>query len=52
MMLTNASTPGTHLIARVYLKLGTWQRELTPILDDESIQGNYFLMNILQRYNG
>ncbi|CAO2815870.1 unnamed protein product [Amaranthus hypochondriacus] len=38
MMSTNASTPGTPLIARVYLKLGTWQRELTPVLDDESIQ--------------
>ncbi|XP_021776173.1 serine/threonine-protein kinase TOR-like [Chenopodium quinoa] len=36
--LINASTPATPLVARVYLKLGTWQRELTPILDDESIQ--------------
>ncbi|GAB2218009.1 hypothetical protein Droror1_Dr00001224 [Drosera rotundifolia] len=26
------------LLARVYLKLGTWKRELTPVLDEESIQ--------------
>lgn len=36
--LTNSLTPSTPLVARVYLKLGTWQRELTPILDDESIK--------------
>lgn len=36
--LINASTPSTPLVARVYLKLGTWQRELTPILDKDSIQ--------------
>ena len=27
------------LLARVYLKLGTWQRILTPALDDTSIEG-------------
>lgn len=27
------------LIARVYLKLGTWQWALSPSLDDGSIQG-------------
>lgn len=27
------------LIARVYLKLGTWQWALSPGLDDDSIQG-------------
>ncbi|GMH23702.1 hypothetical protein Nepgr_025545 [Nepenthes gracilis] len=36
--LMNASTPNVPLLARVYRKLGTWQRELTPVLDDESIQ--------------
>jgi len=35
----NTLTPANPLLARVYLKLGTWQRELTPILDDNSIQG-------------
>ncbi|KAK9677349.1 hypothetical protein RND81_11G138000 [Saponaria officinalis] len=34
----NISTTPIPLIARVYLKLGTWQRELTPVLDDEPIQ--------------
>lgn len=34
----NTSTPANSLLARVYLKLGTWQRELMPILDDNSIQ--------------
>ncbi|KAL8151366.1 LOW QUALITY PROTEIN: hypothetical protein V2J09_021174 [Rumex salicifolius] len=32
------NSPNVPLLARVYLKLGTWQRELTPVLDDESIQ--------------
>ncbi|GAB4853400.1 hypothetical protein Ancab_017578 [Ancistrocladus abbreviatus] len=36
--MMNASTPNVSLLARFYLKLGTWQRELTPVLDDESIQ--------------
>ncbi|PKA52215.1 Serine/threonine-protein kinase TOR [Apostasia shenzhenica] len=34
----NPSNAGVPLLARVYLKLGTWQRALTPSLDDESIQ--------------
>ncbi|KAK9666552.1 hypothetical protein RND81_14G193000 [Saponaria officinalis] len=34
----NVSTLTIPLIARVYLKLGTWQRELTPVLDDDPIQ--------------
>ncbi|KAG0469712.1 hypothetical protein HPP92_016412 [Vanilla planifolia] len=33
--ISNGSVP---LLARVYLKLGTWQRALTPSLDDDSIQ--------------
>lgn len=28
------------LLARVNLKLGTWQRALSPGLDDDSIKGN------------
>lgn len=35
--ISNQSVP---LLARVYLKLGTWKWELAPALDDESIQGN------------
>ena len=27
------------LIARVYLKLGTWNQALKPILDDEAVKG-------------
>ncbi|KAL9244759.1 hypothetical protein vseg_018491 [Gypsophila vaccaria] len=34
----NVSATTIPLIARVYLKLGTWQRELTPVLDDDPIQ--------------
>ena len=39
------------LIARVYLKLGTWQWALSPGLDDDSIQGGlacafFFLLSI------
>jgi serine/threonine-protein kinase mTOR len=30
---------GVPLIARVYLTLGTWKRALSPVLDDDSIQG-------------
>lgn len=28
------------LLAKVYLRLGTWKRALSPGLDDESIRGN------------
>lgn len=41
------------LIARVYLKLGTWQWALSPGLDDESIQGSlacvlyFFISNLI-----
>ncbi|KAK8942075.1 Serine/threonine-protein kinase TOR [Platanthera guangdongensis] len=38
-----SSSAGVPLLARVYLKLGTWQRALTPSLDDESIQEILFL---------
>ncbi|XP_074275847.1 serine/threonine-protein kinase TOR [Silene latifolia] len=34
----NISSPTIPLTARVYLKLGTWQRELTPVLDDEAVR--------------
>lgn len=37
-VLPNTSTSINPLLARVYLKLGTWQRELTPLLDDDCIQ--------------
>ncbi|XP_020699146.1 serine/threonine-protein kinase TOR isoform X1 [Dendrobium catenatum] len=33
-----SSIVGIPLLARVYLKLGTWQRALTPSLDDDSIE--------------
>jgi hypothetical protein len=36
---SNASNVGVPLLARVYLKLGTWKRALSPGLDDSSIQG-------------
>ncbi|XP_010245613.1 PREDICTED: serine/threonine-protein kinase TOR isoform X2 [Nelumbo nucifera] len=36
--LISASSPGVPLVARVYLKLGTWQWALSPGLDDDSIQ--------------
>ncbi|GAB2292090.1 hypothetical protein Dimus_026338 [Dionaea muscipula] len=36
--LMNASPPSVPLLARVYLRLGSWKRELTPVLDEESIQ--------------
>ncbi|XP_072960137.1 serine/threonine-protein kinase TOR [Typha angustifolia] len=35
---SNASNVGVPLLARVYLKLGTWKRALSPGLDDSSIQ--------------
>ncbi|XP_038982976.1 serine/threonine-protein kinase TOR isoform X2 [Phoenix dactylifera] len=34
----NASNAGVPLLARIYLKLGTWKRALSPGLDDDSIQ--------------
>ncbi|KAJ0981872.1 hypothetical protein J5N97_010127 [Dioscorea zingiberensis] len=34
----SASNAGVPLLARVYLKLGNWQRALSPSLDDDSIQ--------------
>lgn len=34
----NASNVSVPLLARVYLKLGTWQRALSPGLDDDAIQ--------------
>lgn len=34
-----SSSPCIPLIARVYLKLGTWHWALSPALDDETIQG-------------
>ncbi|KAI3889270.1 hypothetical protein MKX03_003947, partial [Papaver bracteatum] len=36
--LVSSSSPCIPLIARVYLKLGTWQWALSPALDDETIQ--------------
>ncbi|XP_042517087.1 serine/threonine-protein kinase TOR isoform X2 [Macadamia integrifolia] len=36
--LVSSSSPGVPLLARVYLKLGTWQRALSLGLDDDSIQ--------------
>ncbi|KAJ4958930.1 hypothetical protein NE237_026041 [Protea cynaroides] len=36
--LVSSSSPGVPLLARVYLKLGTWQWALFPGLDDDSIQ--------------
>ncbi|KAL5705931.1 non-specific serine/threonine protein kinase [Ranunculus cassubicifolius] len=33
-----SSSPSVSLLARVYLKLGTWQWALSPGLDDDSIQ--------------
>lgn len=37
MSTSSASVP---LLARVYLRLGTWQWALSPALDEDSIQGN------------
>ncbi|PKA52204.1 Serine/threonine-protein kinase TOR [Apostasia shenzhenica] len=37
------SNTGVPLLARVYLKLGTWQRALTTSLDDDSIQGKILI---------
>ncbi|KAJ6818004.1 serine/threonine-protein kinase TOR [Iris pallida] len=34
----NSLNLGVPLVARVYMKLGTWQRALSPGLDDDSIQ--------------
>ncbi|XP_026393292.1 serine/threonine-protein kinase TOR-like [Papaver somniferum] len=36
--LVSSSSPCIPLIARVYLKLGTWHWALSPALDDETIQ--------------
>lgn len=41
--LMSCSTPSVPLIARVYLELGNWNWALSPGLDDDSIQGNFFL---------
>ncbi|GAB2247138.1 hypothetical protein Droror1_Dr00007020 [Drosera rotundifolia] len=38
LMSTSPCTPSVPLLARVYLRLGCWKRELTPVLDEESIQ--------------
>ncbi|KAH7665067.1 Non-specific serine/threonine protein kinase protein [Dioscorea alata] len=35
---SHVSSSGVPLLARVYLRLGNWQRALTPSLDDDSIQ--------------
>jgi hypothetical protein len=42
MQLKNTSPPRepVPLLAKVYLRLGTWKRALFPGLDDESIRGN------------
>jgi hypothetical protein len=42
MQLANTPPPREHvpLLAKVYLRLGTWKRALSPGLDDESIRGN------------
>lgn len=33
------ASSGVPLVARVYLRLGTWKWALSPGLDDDSIQG-------------
>lgn len=33
------ASSGAPLVARIYLRLGTWKWALSPGLDDDSIQG-------------
>lgn len=40
----NAPNSSIPLLARAYLKLGTWKRALSPGLDDDPIQGNEILV--------
>ena len=38
--LMSSNSPSVPLLARVYLKLGSWQWALSPGLDKESIEGS------------
>lgn len=44
------AAPTVPLLARVYLKLGTWQWALSSGLDDVSIQGIILVMMQIQHY--
>lgn len=42
--LMRDKSPSVPLLAHVYLKLGTWNWELSRGLDDESIKGSRYLL--------